>query len=306
MFKKLTIVFVVYLIGCATTPKVEIKQEHATTIKETQKAVSSYTGPKRRVAVVDFKNKTKYGERLGTSASDVLTTELVKSEKFIVVERTKMDKILQEQALQKEATIDQNTAVQVGKILGLNAIITGCVSQFGVKEEGADYLVTQHKRQKAEATVDIRVIDVETGQILYADSGKGIVERKLGQILGLGTKGGYDETIEGEALRAAIVKFTDNIISQINKKPWSCRIAAIEGNDIYLNAGQSSGLDLGVKLTIYSLGKEIKDPTTGLIIGYTQKKIGIIEVTGFFGEDGSIAKIIEGTIPKVGDLCRLE
>lgn len=279
--------------------------EHTTTVQETKKVVSKYTGPKRRIGVVDFENKTAYGQaRLGTAASDILLTELAKTGKFIVVERDKMGKLMEEQKLGMSGAIDPNTAAQVGRILGLNAIVTGSVSQFGVKTEGSEYLLAQSKRQVAEATVDIRVVDTETGQILHADSGKGVVKKTASSVLGLGTRTGYDETLEGEALRAAVVKFVDNIISQVNKKPWSCRVADVVGQDVYLNAGQQSGLEDGMKLSCFHLGREIKDPTTGLVIGFAEEPMGTLKIERFFGEDGSVGRMAGASLPSPKDLCR--
>ncbi len=290
--------------GCA--PSVAVKQKQTTTVKETPKVESQYTGPKRKVAIIDFENKTAYGQnRLGTAASDILITELGKSGKFILVEREKIKRILEEQQFQASGSVDSNTAVKIGKILGVNAVVTGSISQFGVKKGGSDYLVVQSKQVVAEATVDIRVVDAETGQILYTDSGKGITKQKTGKFLGLGTQAKYDETLEGEALRAAIVKFVDNIISQVNMKPWSCRVADIIGQDLYLDAGQQSGLELGTTLKLFHLGKEIISPTTGLVLGRTEDEIGTIRIERYFAEDGSVAKVVRGKLPSRGDLCKL-
>jgi len=300
-------ILVFVLAGCASAPKVIIQERHPTTIRETKRVKTPYTGPKRRVAVIDFENKTAYGKhRLGTSASDILITELVKSGKFIMVERTKLNKILEEQNLQEQKIIDPDTVVKVGRVLGLNAIVTGSVSQFGVRKGGANYLIVQSKEQVAEATVDVRLVDVETGQIFYADCGKGKAMIKTGQFLGLGTKSAYDETLEQEALRAAITKFTRNLMYQINQKPWSCRVAEVEGDEVYLDAGRESGLRIGTKLAVYHLGKAIKSPTTGLRLGYKENKIGRIKVLRYFGEDGSIAEVVSGDVPSLADLCRLE
>ena len=275
-------------------------------IHETKHTESELTGPKRRIGVIDFENKTKYGEaRLGNSATDILITELVKSGKFIVVERDKIHKLMEEQKLGMTGAIDPNTAAKVGRILGLNAIVTGSVSQFGVRTEGSEYIVTQSKRQVAEVTVDIRVVDVETGQVLYADSGKGEAKKTWGGVLGLGTRGGYDETLEGEALRAAVVQFVDNIYSQVNQKPWSCRIADVVGQDVYINAGKISGLKQGMTLKAFRMGREIKDPNTGVVMGYAEEPLGEMTVERFFGEDGSIAQMKGGTLPQAKDICRL-
>jgi curli biogenesis system outer membrane secretion channel CsgG len=295
---------VFFVSACA--PGTKIRKKQSTTVDVTEKVESKYTGPKRRIGVVAFQNKAPYAQaRIGETATDIIITELTKSGKFIVVERDKMDKLLDEQKLGQSGAIDPTTAAQVGKILGLNAILTGSVSQFGVKSEGKDFIVSQSKQQIVECTVDIRAVDAETGQVLYADSGKGVVRKSSGKFLGMGNQSKYDETLEGEALRAAIVQFMENLTSQINKKQWSCRVAAVEDGSVYLNAGQESGVEVGQKLKVFSQGKEIKDPTTGLVLGRTEKEIGTIKINSFFGENGSIATVISGQTPATGYLARL-
>jgi curli biogenesis system outer membrane secretion channel CsgG len=296
----------IFILGsCA--PRTTVQRKQVMSVDVTEKVKSEMTGPRRRVGVIDFENKTAYGQRrLGNSASDILVTELVKSGKFVVVEREKMEKLLEEQKLGATGMLDAATAAKIGKILGLNAIVTGAVSQFGVKTGGSEYLLAQSKRHTAECTVDVRVIDVETGQILYADSGRGKATSATGSILGLGTSGGYDETLEGESLRAAIVQIVDNIMSQVNGKPWSCRIADVDKNTVYLNAGQMSGLRVGTELRVFHLGREITDPTTGLVIGNVEDETAQIKVGRYFGEDGSVAEIINGSAPSKNDVCRLK
>lgn len=305
IIKSCLIIFLaITLFSCV--PAVTIKEEQAISVEPTPEVISEYTGPKRKVAVIDFENKTQYGaRRLGTSASDILITELTKTGKFIMVEREKLNKLLQEQKLGMSGVVDPNTAAAVGRMLGLDAIITGSISQFGTKTMGSDFLITQSKEQVAEATVDIRVVEVETGLIIYADSGKGVSSQKTGSFLGMGTQASYAESIEGDALRAAIVKFVRNIVSQINKRPWSCRVAETSEGEIYLDAGQESGLKLGTILTVYELGKEIRSPDTGMVIGRKQSEVGKIKVIDYFGDNGSIAILIEGRAPAPGSLCKM-
>jgi curli biogenesis system outer membrane secretion channel CsgG len=306
LFKSLFSLAAIAMIMASCAPGTKIRQVQSTTVKETEKVETKYTGPKRRIGVVSFENKAPYAqERIGNTATDILITELVKSGKFIVVERDKLDKIMEEQKYGQSGAVDPETAAKVGKILGLNAIVTGSISQFGVKKEGKDFIISESKQQIVECTVDIRVVDTETGQVLLADSGKGVVRKATGQFLGMGNVSKYDETLEGEALRAAIVKFVDNIINQVNKKPWSCRVAAVEDGVIYLNAGQVSGLEVGQMLKIYSQGKEIKDPTTGVVIGRTEKEVATVKVTSFFGEDGSVVNLVSGGLPQREYLVRL-
>ncbi|OIN99102.1 MAG: hypothetical protein COX65_08205 [Elusimicrobia bacterium CG_4_10_14_0_2_um_filter_56_8] len=299
---------VVLLSACA--PSKSVKKQQALSVAETKKVTSKYTGPKRRIGVVEFENKSAYGQgRLGGAASDILVTELVKSGKFIVVERDRMNKIMEEQKLQSQGMTDPQTVAKIGQVMGLEAIVVGSVSQFGVKKEGSDYLLTQSKRQVADVTVDIRLIDVQSGQVIMADSGKGRAKTTKSSFLGMGTKGGYDETLEGEALRAALVQFVTNIASQLNRKPWSCMIAAAASEDLYLNAGQDSGIIEGMKLECYKMGKEIRDPRSNLVIGHVEQYLGQAEVTGQCGDSGDCAKArftkAAGTAAKSGDICRL-
>lgn len=296
------------LAACA--PSKTVKTQQALSVDVTEKVKSDLTGPKRRIGVVEFENKSAYGQgRLGGAASDILVTELVKSGKFIVVERDRLNKIMEEQKFQGQGMIDPQTAVKIGQQLGLEAIVVGSVSQFGVKKEGSDYLLTQSKRQVADVTVDIRLIDVQSGQVILADSGKGMAKSTKASFLGMGTKGGYDETLEGEALRAALVQFVTNISSQLNKKAWSCMVADAAGEELYLNAGQDSGVEPGLKLDCYRQGAEIRDPRSNLVIGHREEYIGRAEVERYCGEGGdcSIARVTRagGASARAQDICRL-
>ena len=187
--------------------------------------------------------------------------------------------------------------------------MVGAVSQYGVKKEGSDYLITQSKQQVADVTVDIRLIDAQSGQVLMADSGKGQAKSKKKSFLGMGTKGGYDETLEGEALRASIAQFVDNISSQLNKKAWSCTIADASGEELYLNAGLDSGITPGMKLDCYHQGAVIRDPRSNLVIGHREEYIGSVQVERYCGDSGdcSVAKLMRAASAgaKANDVCRL-
>jgi curli biogenesis system outer membrane secretion channel CsgG len=290
------------LAACAAGQKTVMKQ--AVSANVTEKVESAFTGPKRRVGVVDFENKTAYGQRLGTAASDILVTELAKSGKFIVVERDKMGRLLEEQKLGLTGAVDPKTAAQMGKLLGLNAIVTGSISQFGVATTGSDYLLTQTKKQVASCTVDVRVVDVETGQIIWADSGKGESTSSRGQVLGMGTRGGYNEMIEGEALRAAISKLTENIGWQINKTQWYAKVVEVDGGSVFLAAGQESGLEEGQRLDVFRRGKEIRDENN-LVIGHLEDRLGLAVLDRHAGEKMSVARMKDGPLPQKGDIVRL-
>ena len=98
-----------------------------------------------------------------------------------------------------------------------------------------------------------------------------------------------------------------NIVSQVNRKPWSCRVAGLNGELVYLNAGVQMGVEKGMELQCFHMGKEIMDPTTGLLLGNEETPVGKVKIEGPLGDsgDGSISRLIKGSAPSVKDICRL-
>ena len=201
--------------------------------------------------------------------------------------------------------VNPATAAKMGKILGLNAMVTGAITAYSEAEEGSDYLVYKKKKQIARVTVDYRIVDTTTGIQLVADSGQGVYEKKTGGALGLGSKSSYDADLRDGALRDALTKAMVNMLPQFEGQEWSGRIASIKGRTVYLNAGQKTGLKVGDLLMVQELGEEIIDPQTNVSLGRAPGSVkGEVMVTGFFGRDGSMATIKSGAGFKTNDLVR--
>ncbi len=305
---------VLAISGCASSPPITGPASRpsapAATLRRAEAGPGSIAtkGPKKRIAVIKFQDKSAYGRgRLGGAVQDIMTTELSKSGLFILVSRgSDMSLILDEQDLAKTGTIKPGTGAKSGEVLGLNAIVTGAVSQFGVKQKSATYLVGASKTQTAEATVDVRVIDATTGQVIYAESGNGVHEESSTQVLGIGGTKGYDETLEGKALRAAISKFIDNLIQRVESIEWSGKVAAVDGEEITVNAGRKTGLAIGERMRVYGEGREVIDPDTKLVLGRKPgKEKGEIAVSDFFGEDAAVCRRVSGGGFDVNDIVRL-
>jgi curli biogenesis system outer membrane secretion channel CsgG len=171
---------------------------------------------RKRVAVLDFQDQTDYGAgRIGRSAASVLTTYLDRSGQFALYERERINKIVEEQQIAANAKVDAGAAAAVGKKAGVDMVVIGTVSSFGYRSRRNQALIFGSQvKQEAEATVDVRLVDVASGRIIASESGRGIVEVATGKVLGVGSSAGYDETMAGNALRAAISKFVDKLIDQ--------------------------------------------------------------------------------------------
>src|SRR5436305_14970491 len=95
---------------------------------------------KKRVAVMDFEYGTVrsavaavFGtdQDVGKGISDMLVQKLVQEGKYSVIERKALDKILAEQNFSNSDRADSTTAAKIGRILGVDAIILGSITQFG-------------------------------------------------------------------------------------------------------------------------------------------------------------------------------
>ena len=136
---------------------------------------------KPRIAVIEFKNKAdnQWWWHGGAAAmQDVFVTELVKSGKFRVVEREQLAALMQEKGLSLSGDIDPRTAVKAGKLLGVNYLLTGSITEYGKTETGAHGRSVgglpgfSGGKSTFVAAANARLIDTETGEILWADEAR--------------------------------------------------------------------------------------------------------------------------------------
>ena len=293
--------------GCAAKTSGAVRDDSSLTGISDQLAPSGdYTGPKLRVGVVNFQNKTPSKHiGIGEAAADILGTILQKTGRFIIIPQQDVASILDQQAMGASGAVNPATAAKMGKVLGLNAMVTGAITAYSEAEEGSDYLVYKKKKQIARVTVDYRIVDTTTGIQMVADSGQGVYEKQTGGALGLGSKASYDADLRDGALRDALTKAMVNMLPQFERQEWSGRIASIKGRTVYLNAGQKTGLKVGDLLMVQELGEEIIDPQTNVSLGRAPGPVkGELMVTGFFGSDGSVATIKSGAGLNPNDLVK--
>ncbi len=268
---------------------------------------------KPRVAVMNFENKTQYGGwRLGYGAADILTTEMVKTGKFKMMERENLQTVLSEQNLGRAGRIDPATAARIGRIIGVEYIITGAVTEYGQSSVGGGGGGVHIGKKGYHATVDIRIVDAETGEIVFADSASHSKSTVNVRVFGFGGGERFNEKRATEVMRVAVQKLAAKI-AETHLKSGVARanpamaaqvlVADVDGKIITLNKGQSAGYSVGQKIGIYRLGKVIKDPASGKVLKKKYKKVGVIRITAV--EDGyAEGRIISGAGFKVGDMVR--
>jgi TolB-like protein len=121
-------------------------------------------GEKPALAVFAFEeNDDATAERkLGSTISDMMVTILSKGNRYRLYERAQLDKVLSEQALGQSGAIEPQTAVEVGKLIGVNIVLVGSISKLDDRFE-----------------LDARIIEAGSGEIRQAANSSVKDEEKL-------------------------------------------------------------------------------------------------------------------------------
>jgi curli biogenesis system outer membrane secretion channel CsgG len=299
-------------------------------------------GPKKLVTVMNFDYGTVrtyvsqiFGsdQDIGKGISDMLVDKLLKDGRYRLVERSALDKILAEQNFSNSDRADSNTAAKIGKVLGVDAIIIGSITQFGRDDQhtnvgGGGYGLGRFGlggvgTSKAKAVVGItaRVINVSTGEILASVNGTGESTRSSTSLLGGGggwTGGGggsldmgssnFANTILGEATHKAVDDTGAKLGAEAEKIPARTvtiagLVADATGNTLIINVGKKAGVKVGDKLTVSRQVRVVKDPATGKVIKSVEDKIGEAMVTEV-DDDSATATFSGSGQAKVGDAVK--
>jgi curli biogenesis system outer membrane secretion channel CsgG len=297
------------------------------------------TGRKKRVAVFDFDYATVmsasqayFGQNidLGKGISDLLVRDLVKDGTYSVIERQQMAKILAEQNFSNSDRADANSAAKIGRLLGVDAIIVGSITQFGNDNKNQGYNgggggwlgaaagSFHQKESKAVVVVDARIVNIDTAEIMGVATGKGEASRKSTSVGGGGGNwhgfgGGavdfgasdFQQTIIGEAVNAAVTQMSGELVADAPRlvaRTISVEgvVAAVDSGQIVLNVGSKAGLKVGDQLTVKRITKEIKDPTTGAVIRKLTVDVGVIKLTDV-DEVSAVGLPVSGSGFKIGD-----
>jgi curli biogenesis system outer membrane secretion channel CsgG len=298
MMKKTLIVIMIVALAfsCSAPQKVVQVERQIQEIKKKEQFL------KRKVAIARFSNETQYAkgvfydkenDPIGRQAVDILSTKLASTNKFILLERQDMDKILEELKFMGNEGLQK---------VGADFLIIGSVTEFGRKNVGDVNVFSRSKTQIVQAGVSIRLVDVSTGQIIYSEEAKGVAETKNKTVMGLGERTDYDATLSDKAISVAISKLVENIINKCMDRPWKSYFLSYDENGILISGGKSQGLKVGDMYNVIEKGKSVKNPQTGMMIELPGKTVGKIKIDYSGGENSqseySMIKFIEGGIDK--------
>ncbi len=290
------------------------------------------TTPSKRIAVLDldFANVSKTGTYLGLygkngpsrGISNLLTNELVKDGTYVLVERSKVEAILAEQNLGQSDRLEPSTAAQIGRILGVDAVLMGSITQFNMEDQSNDVSIGRifglggkQKKQIANVQISTRLVATATGEILTAAEGTGQADKSGGggRIFGIsaGTGGDSSDRLLGEASKKAVDQVVAQLVTVAPKLaalPETLPtaepvIADVTGKQVILNKGGKDGFRPGMVLSVERVIKEIKDPETGELLRRQTQSIGRLQLTEV-DPKSSVATVLTGQGFQVGDRAK--
>jgi len=231
------------------------------------------------------------------SIQETVTNAFVKTKRFNIVDRSKMDALKQEKDLQKSEDFIDGTVIAQGVSLGANYLISGhVISALAERMETAPSSTTGQVTvtYKAKLSISLKVIDVATGQVITSET----IEPKGGSMLG-GMMGTAPSSPQA-AISKAIKGIEDKIDDFVSKNfPASFPIVEIQEKDSKGNAskvliagGSSFNLKKGDRLKVVEVsimevgGKKLE----------RKKEIGELKISKVEDENFSSCSVSSGGI----------
>lgn len=283
---------------------------------------AAVAAPKKRIAVLKFDvgaaSAQAGGADLGSGLAAQLTTALVNSGQFIVIERTELASVLREQELGMQKLVPSELAAQAGQLIGAQLLVHGSVTEFEQTAGGGGLHLGIGAGPGMGAIgavsntgvvgVDLRVIDSTTGQVVQSHHVESKIEgHGLSADVGVHNVsfGGdsFAQTPLGQATRQAIEQAVAFVEATGRGVAWTGRVVEAHGDQVFINAGADAGVRVGDRFTVIVVARQLTDPSTGAVLGAIEAPVGEVAVVsvqpGF-----SVAQMGAPFETKRGDLVR--
>ncbi|GEM_PF-5234978 len=190
---------------------------------------------------------------LGSQASDIFTSELVKTGRFKVLDGYMFARLL-------DSTQFKGDLIAAAKAMGAHYLLTDTVTQAGVSESGGTIMGFGRKSVQGKAVISVTLTNVATGEVALADNAEG-TQSEGGAVLFGGSVGGKKDLglLLSSALHDAVKNCVPKIAEaagELTNYPIECDAALNEGR-IYLSKGKDDGIVIGDEFEIIGIGKTV-------------------------------------------------
>lgn len=241
-----------------------------------------------------------YWRQANTKAANfqvMLETQLIQIGRFKVIERNRLDQVLQEQGINNSLG-DGLTAGGGYHVDGVDYLVYGAITKFGQSRQGIETGGFSSQQIITEFAADIKVVDASTGEIRRAETAEVVMKTSEGMSTGSFTNRSGSADALSDIQRTAARQVASIIATSIFP------IEVLRGGEtVYLNYGKAI-LEEGDVLQVYMLGEALIDEATGLNLGSEETpvaKIKVTEVADMFSK----ARILSGESPSKGNIARI-
>ena len=302
-FKIVSILFF-FLSSCS----LDVIQRNSRGKRPRQAPRQHFNGVKKKVALLPFFNESPYGGRdLGVTATEELRRELTRSGQFII--DPKLSRIFgSSKEIYSGGGVKLVQMTRKAKSTGINFVVFGRVVDARIREKTDEIGVVRQTKSYSESKIEIRIYDVNSGKEIYTETIASYADDNSFRFFmsDRESKLEYRRNLLRYVVKVGIRKSIPRILSISAKLDWVGRVAKIVGTKIYINAGRSSGINIGDILRVVTEGVEIFDPETGAMIGTSKGELkGSIEIIDFVGPDASVAILHSGGSVHEGDFVQL-
>ena len=302
--KKISALFLILVLSACTT----LNRTEPSSRKQIQDVNLEMrrddSGPRKRVMVLPFLDVSeKRPQSLRDRARGAFLTDLNRGGELIALDSSDL-KIDFSKMIEGGQYKLADLAKQA-QTLGVNAVLEGKIVDIRIKRKSDNVGIVRHLTTVFEVVTQVRIYTARAGREIFntqktvtlEEQGVRVAERvETDQFLA-----NNPEMIE-TLVKDAFLDFAPQIIAALDKVSWEGRIAAINGDRIYLNVGKVSGLQVGDLLKVIEDGDDVYDPESGGHIGRVPGRMkGTLEVISYFGNDGAISIIHSGSGFKEND-----
>ncbi len=251
---------------------------------------SSFTTqePKRRVVLTYFDDpSTQADESYGDWMAEKLAQDVSqRSQRILFVDYQRVKELLEKEGYASSELETPKVLRLLDRAFGIHAMVLGRLS--GPYVFTTKTIKEREETSKAILKVELSIVDTLSGKTLKTLSA-------TNPIIASREKGTYsEEKAKIKAIDLAISDLGKALARELDSLNWYCRVANMEGEDIYINAGRLTGLRIGDVMEVFRSGDLHEEK------GQKSK----IRISGFLGIDASMGRLIEGKKPDVNDMLR--
>ena len=217
-----------------------------------------------RVGVDTFRSgASNIDPAVADSLTEMFITEMANSGVFQVFERTQLESVAREQRLSMSGMVSPQTLVKVGRLAGVEWIVTGAVTQFTESKTGGIIPIGDFGLALGSytgvVTLDIRTIDTTTGAVTSAIRQEGRAERSSGGAVyeGIVIGGAEYGGVGSEAAMKAVKKVVRELERRIGGVEY--HVIKVESDRALIDIGSSKGATKGALYAVYAEGDPIRD-----------------------------------------------